>query len=268
MKMSFLLKRGSIDIIKENLSSFRDDEVILDKDNYKLYKVFDHKLIPLGNEELSKAYLENRLAIYCKALVIKDKKVSNIIFKFPSFSKSEVRKDFTLPEYNVVFDEEEERFYIGDGETLGGRLFDESEVEQYSEFKNLYSEKILSLPLQARAMLWLYSGERGISSETIFYALMGIGNYPELSCKYQYSKSRSFDIPHDPSDFRRCYLLLRLIPEWRDRLYEVALLFPKWKNLVDNWDELTAIFERDPEYSQELFSRISELEKEYYENRS
>lgn len=59
-----------------------------------------------------------------------------------------------------------------------------------------------------RACKWLLSGETGSSSETIC-AIM-TGNIPVYK-----------SVPSDSSDFGRCYTLLKLIPEWIDRLGEL-----------------------------------------------
>lgn len=53
--------------------------------------------------------------------------------------------------------------------------------------------------------------------------------------------------PSDPSDFGRCYRLLKLIPEWRPRLSEVAARYRQWTALIEHWDELTAMYEDELE---------------------
>lgn len=77
---------------------------------------------------------------------------------------------------------------------------------------------------------WLRNGDTGTSSETIWHVMTG-------------ETVRRCDIPWDPDDFGRCYRLLKVMPSWRARLPEVATRFPKWKPLVDAWDELTALYE-------------------------
>lgn len=65
------------------------------------------------------------------------------------------------------------------------------------------------------------------------------------------------------SDFRRCYLLLKFIPEWKQRLHEVAERFPKWKPFVEQWDELTQLYEEERENvdgkARKLYARMREL---------
>ena len=104
-----------------------------------------------------------------------------------------------------------------------------------------YPTEILSLPIEKRLLTWLLYGERGISSDTICSALCGIEIPEFFKCNYHSMP----DVPHDSSDFRRCYLLLKLIPEFRDRLHEIIDKYPKWKPYVENWSKMTLIFESD-----------------------
>ena len=87
------------------------------------------------------------------------------------------------------------------------------------------------------AKAWLSNGDTGISSLTIWSVMMrrtppGHPHwYPE--------------VPHDPDDFGRCYRLLKVMPAWRPRLGEVAARHPRWKPLVDVWDELSTLYEQE-----------------------
>lgn len=82
---------------------------------------------------------------------------------------------------------------------------------------------------------WLAQGERGVSSLAIFTVMTGLnvasgwGLWP----------------PADPSDLRRCELLLRAVPEFRGRLPEMASVSPVWKRLVGTWDELIATMDAE-----------------------
>jgi len=82
-----------------------------------------------------------------------------------------------------------------------------------------------------RAYQWTVSGDTGLSSKAIWAAMMGVES--------------AGDYPHDPSDFGRCYRLLKLIPEWQERLPEIAKAHPHWQPLVDRWDEMTALYEKE-----------------------
>ena len=90
--------------------------------------------------------------------------------------------------------------------------------------------------LSSQAVKWLASGERGISSEHMFYVLTGIpaGRIRPGSCH-----------PSDPDDFKRCEKLLRQVPEFRSRLDEMRLVSPVWNALVDNWNKLVEVIEEE-----------------------
>ncbi len=82
-----------------------------------------------------------------------------------------------------------------------------------------------------RAKFWWDFGERGSSSETMYHRMMGI------------TRRGKETHPLDPDDFRRCYLFLKFIPEWRKNLVIMKDVSPQWANLVDNWDRLTEMLE-------------------------
>lgn len=95
-------------------------------------------------------------------------------------------------------------------------------------------EPDMSWPENERVVFWYKNGERGTSSETIFFTLA------DKSISYNCKKPIAFSHPHDCDDFRRCHMLLEWVPEWRARLGEMRELnSPQWNNLVLNWDKLT-----------------------------
>jgi hypothetical protein len=57
--------------------------------------------------------------------------------------------------------------------------------------------------------------------------------------------SYNMSAPRDPSDFGRCYRMLKLFPELRERLPEVASACPEWSGLVGAWAELEALWEQE-----------------------
>ena len=80
-----------------------------------------------------------------------------------------------------------------------------------------------------RLTMWLALGERGLSSEAI--ALTTLGEHPT---GYRASW------PYDPSDLRRCLLLLEEAPETREKgLLVLAKRCPRWGALVNIWDRLS-----------------------------
>ena len=103
---------------------------------------------------------------------------------------------------------------------------------------------------------WLKQGDTGISSLTIYSVMTGedvLGSFGP-------------DVPHDPSDFGRCYRLLKLHPEWVARLPELAQKYPAWTALVREWPRMTELYERDLETgkSEELHELMGKLRQEKY----
>lgn len=107
--------------------------------------------------------------------------------------------------------------------------------------------------IEKRAINWIVGDDTGISSKTMWAVLMGA----DLNTQDRFR----FSPPHDPSDFRRCHLLLVAVPEWLERLSEVAAAFPIWGPLVRDWDKLTALYLRDREKdgSPELYRLMKTL---------
>lgn len=85
-----------------------------------------------------------------------------------------------------------------------------------------------------RALAWIVGRHVGLSSKAIWAQMMGAGT-PEDGWSY----------PHDPDDLSRCLRLLRLMPEWRRRLPEMAKRDPVWRALVKRWAELEALMEEE-----------------------
>jgi len=98
---------------------------------------------------------------------------------------------------------------------------------------------------QAKAMFWLQHGERGMSSETMWHCCMG-------------NRVERVSYPYDPDDFSRCYKLLQCVPEWKDKKYmqRIASLCPEWKNLIDNWDKLTDMYEENVRTQWKNYKKI------------
>ena len=99
---------------------------------------------------------------------------------------------------------------------------------------------------------WLLDGEVGSSSMTIWHVMTGEPmrrGWPPRP-------------PLDPDDLRRCLLLLDRFPAWRERLPEVASIYPEWTRLVADWDALEkclrAELARTPWSSAETYRRMKE----------
>ncbi len=80
---------------------------------------------------------------------------------------------------------------------------------------------------------WIDNGEHGTSSKTMYSVMSG----------QAITSERNFSHPCDPDDFRRCYLLLKAIPEFKKALWRMKIVSETWVNLVDNWDKLTEMLE-------------------------
>lgn len=109
---------------------------------------------------------------------------------------------------------------------------------------------------------WIIKGRVGISSQTIWAVLNGVTTEGPRICTH--SLHESYDVPHDPSDFGRCLDLLESVPGWRERLGEVAAVFPKWAPMVREWPRLEALWlEEEPKGKlPKLFAELQKLEDE------
>lgn len=90
--------------------------------------------------------------------------------------------------------------------------------------------------MKASPLKWILGNDTGISSKTIWAVMM---RETDVDVPF------GFDVPHDPSDFGRCYRLLNLFPEWKSRLNEMATAFPAWGPMVREWDKMTALYEKE-----------------------
>jgi len=87
-----------------------------------------------------------------------------------------------------------------------------------------------SQSVKEKSMWWIANGEHGMSSKTMWNCFMDNHAFP-------------INHPHDPDDFSRCYKLLEVVPEWKNELSKLKTLSHQWSALVDNWDELTRMYE-------------------------
>lgn len=103
---------------------------------------------------------------------------------------------------------------------------------------------------------WIIGRDTGISSKTIWAVMMRFAHVDVGPF--------GFDVPHDPSDFGRCYRLLNHFPEWKARLQDVARCFPKWVPMVREWASLVELYEQGlpSERCPKLFALMQKLEDE------
>ena len=89
------------------------------------------------------------------------------------------------------------------------------------------------MSLERKVLQWLASGQSGLSSEVMAFTAVDIE---------QVGKFTLYHYPLDPADLNRCIMLVDTIPEIREHFPKIASLSPRWKAIIDNWDELTATF--------------------------
>jgi len=85
-------------------------------------------------------------------------------------------------------------------------------------------------PLSTRLAEWYAGPDTGLSSVSIAAQLVGAGP----------PKVRGWSYPSDPDDLGRWLRLLRLIPEWKERIGEMAECCPEWAALIAVWAVLEA----------------------------
>lgn len=93
---------------------------------------------------------------------------------------------------------------------------------------------------------WLLSDDTGISSKNIVRRYLDMPIEP-------------FGWPHDSADFGRCYRMLKVC-------LNIDLNIMKdvdkiWSDLVDNWQELSRLYEEDE--GVEIWNLINEIDKKY-----
>lgn len=89
----------------------------------------------------------------------------------------------------------------------------------------------LTASVMDRAAWWRKRGEIGTSSLTI-WCFFTEGRNPH----------RDFNWPLDPDDYRRCKLLLDLIPEWRENLGKIETRFAWFKPFADRWADFETLW--------------------------
>ncbi len=112
---------------------------------------------------------------------------------------------------------------------------------------------------QQNALWWSLKGEHGSSSRCIFNELSkGIG-LPQIG-------NQTNSVPYDPDDFRRCYLLLEAVPQWKSKLDDLRKISPIWSKLVDHWPRMTELLEQamksESGEAAELYDLIQSCHKE------
>lgn len=78
---------------------------------------------------------------------------------------------------------------------------------------------------------WFLSDDVGLSSKAMVSVAVG--------------KVSGTNAPMDLGDLNRCMKLLRDVPEVRHHFKHIASLSPKWKKLIDNWNDLETLFHEE-----------------------
>jgi hypothetical protein len=103
---------------------------------------------------------------------------------------------------------------------------------------------------------WLDGPDTGQSSMAIVAAVT------EINLARYGDAARVGRTPNDPSDFGRCYRLLKRFPDLYTQLAKVALKYPHWAPYVRAWDELTALYEEEAPSgtAPKLWERLKQLD--------
>lgn len=93
-----------------------------------------------------------------------------------------------------------------------------------------------------RAMEWIANGEVGISSKTMWSALMGV----------PYDQA---DFPYDADDFRRCWLFAQTAELLPVDFEVICQVYPWWRNIYEIWHEMdVALANKDGHRIYELIN--------------
>ena len=82
---------------------------------------------------------------------------------------------------------------------------------------------------------WIGTQNVGVSSKTMWVALMCPQCVNGNDCW-------NYDVPHDADDFSRCYHLSKFARLSLGDLRKVAKVFPYWKPIIDEWDNLVSAY--------------------------
>ena len=112
-------------------------------------------------------------------------------------------------------------------------------LRQRLEAGALQAQQQANPGLSEAATRWLASGERGLSSETIFEHLTGVQVLKD------HWRSYGLHTPSDPADLRRCRLLLERVPELVPLFHKMSTASKEWAALVKNWADLCATMDAE-----------------------
>lgn len=115
------------------------------------------------------------------------------------------------------------------------------------DFCHRWGHGYLDCPTVDGFISWSRCSDTGLSSKAIAaHAQGGLG---------------PVDHPLDPSDFGRCYRLVKRFPTAMSGVDALAKRSPQWERLAGHWNDLTALYEEElaSKVGTKLFARMQEL---------
>jgi hypothetical protein len=101
---------------------------------------------------------------------------------------------------------------------------------------------------ETQCLEWLASGDCGISSKTMLYAITGI-------------PTDRHDHPHDISDVGRCVRMLRKLPFLRPKIEAVTEKFPHWMPFIDCWQHLERLYDECIEFERLPLGEMAKMKR-------
>ena len=84
--------------------------------------------------------------------------------------------------------------------------------------------------MDTRYLKWTTSDDTGISSITLLCLLLDL---PQPS---------HWGVPGDVSDFGRCYRMISLFPELKEKFPQLAESNPYWRPFIDCWEQMSRLY--------------------------
>lgn len=116
--------------------------------------------------------------------------------------------------------------------------------------------------LAMKVLRWQANGNIGVSSATM--ASIALGLKRNIYGSY-------FDAPSDPSDLKRCMLLVEEIPEIKDAFPAIAKECKEFALIIKEWDSLISLLKKeislDTGRAPETYKRMKELLSHYGSHR-
>lgn len=135
------------------------------------------------------------------------------------------------------------------GATLAMRSKDEQAIRVRAGFQERYRKQIERIvadhSIDPGVSDWLAGDHVGMSSLAILFRLTSLTPRDVFWGASEVSDSSLTATPSDPSDFRRCLLLLDAAPSLASRLSSMSAVSSGWEKIVRHWDSISQAFERE-----------------------